>query len=101
MALGDGTRLEIRRFQSARQFQQTSDVIVKGYQARSQVYDEIARKRENAILGTVDVVDPSSGRQYQIDNYSDYHWMKNDGVIASTRTDTSPGPDWRQMIELP
>ena len=81
--------------------QKTSDMIVKGYQARSQVYDEISRKRENAILGTVDVVDPSSGKQYKIDNYSDYHWMNNDGVIAGTKTDTSPGADWRQMITLP
>ena len=80
---------------------QTSDIITKGYQARSQVYDEIARKRENAILGTVDVVDPSSGKQYKIDNYSDYHWMNNQGAIAGTKTDTSPGADWRQMITLP
>ena len=81
--------------------QKTSDMIVKGYQARSQVYDEIARKRENSILGTVDVVDPSSGKQYKIDNYSDYHWMNNNGVIAGTKTDTSPGYDWRQLITLP
>ncbi len=80
---------------------QTSDAIVKGYEARSKVYDEISRKRENAILGTVDVVDPSSGKQYKIDNYSDYHWMNNQGVIAGTKTETSPGVDWREMITLP
>ncbi|HUI55093.1 MAG TPA: hypothetical protein VLY04_08985 [Bryobacteraceae bacterium] len=81
--------------------QATSDMIVKGYEARSRVYDEIARKRENAILGTVDIVDPSSGKQYKVDNYSDYHWMNNQGVIVGTKTDTSPGLDWRQMITLP
>lgn len=80
---------------------QTSDMIVKGYEARSKVYDEISRKRENAILGTVDVVDPNSGKQYKIDNYSDYHWMNNSGVVAGTKTDTSPGSDWRQLITLP
>jgi len=80
---------------------QTSDMIVKGYQERSKVYDEIARKRENSILGTVDVVDPNSGKQYKIDNYSDYHWMNNQGVIAGSKTDTSPGSDWRQLITLP
>ena len=80
---------------------QTSDMIVKGYQDRSKVYDEISRKRENSILGTVDVVDPNSGKQYKIDNYSDYHWMNNQGVIAGTKTDTSPGSDWRQLITLP
>jgi len=81
--------------------QATSDMIVKGYEARSRVYDEIARKRENAILGTVDIVDPSTGKQYKVDNYSDYHWMNNQGVIAGTKTATSPGVDWRQMITLP
>ena len=62
--------------------QQTSDMIAKGYQQRSRVYDEISRKRENAILGTVDVVDPNTGRRYKVDDYSDYHWMNNDGVIS-------------------
>jgi hypothetical protein len=80
---------------------QTSDMIVKGYEARSKVYDEISRKRENSILGTVDVIDPSSGTKYKVDNYSDYHWMNNQGVIGGTKTDTSPGADWRQMITLP
>ena len=81
--------------------QATSDMIVKGYEARSRVYDEVSRKRENAILGTVDVVDPDTGRQYKVDNYSDYHWMNNQGVVAGTKTDTSPGMDWRQMITFP
>lgn len=80
---------------------QTSDAIVNGYNARSKVYDEIDRRRENAILGTVDVVDPNTGRQYKIDNYSDYHWMGDSGVIAGTRTDTSPGAGWHEMIDLP
>jgi hypothetical protein len=81
--------------------QKTSDMIVKGYEQRQQAYDEIARRRENAILGTVDVVDPSSGKQYKIDNYSDYHWMNYQGVIAGTKTETSPGYDWHEMITLP
>jgi hypothetical protein len=89
------------RQQIAEDQQKTSDMIVKGYEQRSQVYDEIARRRENAILGTVDVVDPNTGRQYKIDNYSDYHWMNNQGVIAGTKTDTSPGVDWHEMITLP
>ncbi len=79
----------------------TSDMIVKGYQQRSQVYDEISRRRENAILGTVDVIDPVSGQQYKIDNYSDYHWMNNSGVIAGNNTGDAPGPDWHEMVTLP
>ena len=45
---------------------QTSDIIMKGWEQRSQAYDEISRRRENAILGTVDVVDPESGQQYKM-----------------------------------
>jgi hypothetical protein len=78
-----------------------SDTIVKGYEQRSKVYDEISRRQENAILGTVDVVDPETGKQYKIENYSDYHWMNNERTIAGNNTGTSPGPDWRELVTLP
>ena len=74
---------------------------MKGWQQRSQVYDEISRKRENAILGTLDVVDPETGRQYKVSNYSDYHWMNNEGIIAGNNTGNSPGMDWRALVTLP
>ena len=90
-----------RAKQIAEDQQKTSDMIVKGYEARSKVYDENGCKEENVILGTVDVVDPSTGKQYKIDNVSDYHWMNNQGVIAGTKTYTSPGADWHEMITLP
>jgi hypothetical protein len=78
-----------------------SDTIVKGHEERSRVYDEISRRRENAILGTVDVVDPESGARYKVDNYSDYHWMNNQQYMLGTSTHTSPGPDWRELVTLP
>jgi hypothetical protein len=78
-----------------------NDTIVKGYEARSKVYDEVARRRENAILGTSDVVDPETGKRNKVSNYSDYHWMNNSGVIAGNTTDTSPGPEWRELVTLP
>jgi len=80
---------------------QTSEMIVKGYQQRSQVYDEISRKRENAILGTTDVVDPVSGSQYKIDSYSNYHWMNNQGAIVGNDTGSSPGYGWHDLVTLP
>jgi hypothetical protein len=78
-----------------------NNTIVKGYEERSKVYDEVSRRRENAILGTLDVVDPESGTRYKVSNYSDYHWMNNSGVIAGNNTGTSPGPDWHELITLP
>jgi hypothetical protein len=79
----------------------TSDIIMKGWEQRSQTYDEISRRRENAILGTVDVVDPQSGQRYKVENYSDYHWMNNQGTIAGNSTGSAPGPDWRELVTLP
>jgi invasion protein IalB len=80
---------------------QTSQMIVDGYNQRSQVYTEISRRRENSILGTSDVIDPATGTQYKVDSLSDYHWMSNQGVIAGTKTDTSPGYGWNEMVTLP
>ncbi len=80
---------------------QTSEMINKGYQQRSQVYDEISRKRENSILGTTDVVDPVSGSQYKIDSYSNYHWMNNQGAIVGNDTGSSPGYGWHDLVTLP
>ena len=80
---------------------QTSQMIVDGYNQRSKVYDEISRRRENSILGTSDVIDPATGTQYKVDSLSDYHWMSDTGYIAGTRTETSPGVGWNEMVTLP
>jgi hypothetical protein len=80
---------------------QTSEMIVKGYEQRSQVYDEISRRRENSILGTTDVIDPVSGSQYKIDSYSNYHWMNNQGAIVGNDTGANPGYGWHDLVTLP
>jgi hypothetical protein len=80
---------------------QTSDTIMKGWEQRQKVYDEISRKRENAILGTLDVVDPETGHSYKVSNYGDYHYMSNDNYILSTNSANSPGPGFRELITLP
>jgi hypothetical protein len=80
---------------------QTSEIITKGWEQRQKVYDEISRKRENAILGTLDVVDPETGSRYKVSNYGDYHYMSNDNYIYSTNSANSPGPSLRELITLP
>jgi hypothetical protein len=80
---------------------ETSEIITKGYEDRQKVYDEISRKRENSILGTMDVVDPETGAQYKVSNFGDYHYMSNDGYIISTNSAYSPGPDLRDLVTLP
>jgi hypothetical protein len=84
----------------AEDLRQTSEIVSSSYWQRQAVYDEISRKRENAILGTVDVVDPTTGTQYKIGYNADYHWMDSQGNILGTLTHTSPGVGWRQMIDL-
>jgi len=80
---------------------QTSETIMKGWEQRQKVYDEISRKRENAILGTLDVIDPQTGTRYKVSNFGDYHYMSNEGYIYSTNSPNSPGPNLREMITLP
>lgn len=80
---------------------QTSETIMKGWEDRQKIYDEISRRRENAILGTLDVVDPQTGAQYKVSNFGDYHYMSNDGYIYSTNVPGAPAPNLREMITLP
>ena len=80
---------------------QTSDTIMKGWEQRQKVYDEISRRQENAILGTLDVVDPQTGIQYKVSNFGDYHYMSNEGYIFSTNSPSAPAPNLREMITLP
>lgn len=78
-----------------------SETITKGWEQRQKVYDEVDRRRENAILGTLDVIDPQTGAQYKVSNFGDYHYMTNDGYIISTNSPNSPPPNVREMITLP
>jgi hypothetical protein len=80
---------------------QTSETIMKGWEQRQKVYDEISRRQENAILGTLDVIDPQSGIQYKVSNFGDYHYMSNEGYIYSTNSANTPPPNLREMITLP
>jgi hypothetical protein len=79
----------------------TNETITKGWEQRQKIYDEISRRRENAILGTLDVIDPQTGTQYKVSNFGDYHYMSNEGYIYSTNSPNSPGPNLREMITLP
>ena len=81
--------------------QEVSKIISDTFAYKNQVGDEISRRRENSILGTVDVIDPASGRQFKVENSSNYYWLDNHGVIVGTQTDTTPGWNFRQMTALP
>jgi len=80
---------------------QTSDLISSSYWAQQARYDEISRKRENGILGTVDVVNPTTGEQYKVQYNSEYYWINDPGYMAGSLTTDSPGVGWQQMLRLP
>ena len=80
---------------------QTSETIMSGWEQRQKIYTEISRRQENAILGTLDVVDPQTGIQYKVSNFGDYHYMSNEGYIYSTNSPNTPPPNLREMITLP
>jgi hypothetical protein len=68
---------------------------------RDAVDDRIARLRSNATLGVTDVVDSATGRRMTVDSGSGYYWVDHRGMILGTNVDTSPGVDFRRLLELP
>jgi hypothetical protein len=80
---------------------QTSETVTSSYWARQKTYDEISRKRENAILGTVDVVDPTTREQYKVSYDSNFYWMNDQGYQAGTLTADAPGAGWTELLKLP
>lgn len=78
-----------------------SRMIDDTYWNRQKVMDEIDRRRSNAILGVVDVIDPATGRQLKVESSSNYYWIDHRGAIVGTETYTRPDIDFREMIRLP
>lgn len=79
---------------------QISDLIVRGFEERSAVYDEIARRRSNATLGLQDVIDEATGQPYRVESGSSYYWIDHRGNIVGTDTYTLPGIDFRELLRL-
>lgn len=83
----------------------TQEVIASmtddAYWSRQVRLDELDRRRENAILGTVDVVDPATGREMKVEDSADYVWIDPRGNVVGTQTDTRPDIDFRQLTRLP
>lgn len=78
-----------------------SQTIHDVYEYKRKVDDEISRRRENANLFTTDVIDPATGRRLKVEASSNYYWVNHRGQIVGTQTATSPGVDFRALVELP
>jgi|SRR5579871_619685 len=80
---------------------QTSELISNSYWAQQARYDEISRKREDGILGTVDVINPTTGESYKVQYNANYYWMNDAGYMAGTLTHDAPAVGWQEAIQLP
>lgn len=81
---------------------ETSDIIVKGGQARSEVRDRAAANYdEYAVRGTSTYEDPATGDRKTLDNRYDHQYTNSQGQTISTDSPTSPGIDWREMNKAP
>jgi hypothetical protein len=81
--------------------QAISQLITQGYSQRQATMDQIADREEKAILGEVDVTDPTTGTVYRVDDSPSYYWIDKQGQIVGTSTNSRPGVDFRQLIVNP
>ncbi|MBW1971896.1 MAG: hypothetical protein JRI44_03520 [Deltaproteobacteria bacterium] len=64
---------------AGRTLSETSDMIMEGWQRRNKVYDIIAEKRSDAILGKERLYDPNTNQVYEFRNgfYDQYRLNRN------------------------
>lgn len=78
-----------------------SEAMLENYWSHTRSRDEQMRRSVNAIAGTEDVVDPQTGRQYNIYSGSNYYWIDRGDAIVGTNTWQRPDTDFRELVRLP
>jgi hypothetical protein len=79
---------------------QISEMVARSYEQRKRVFDAIDHKLENAVLGTVEVVDRENGTRYKISDFGDYHFMTNDAYIYSANAPGSSESSLRELLAM-
>jgi hypothetical protein len=79
----------------------TSEMIAHANEQLTNIADQIDRKREDSVVGRLDVVDPQTGTQYKVAGFEDYHYLNNDGYLYGLNPPGAPGSNLRAMIVLP
>ncbi|HTC62417.1 MAG TPA: SHOCT domain-containing protein [Candidatus Saccharimonadales bacterium] len=80
---------------------QISEMMARSYEQRKRVFDAIDHKLENAVLGTVEVVDRENGTRYKISDFGDYHFMTNDAYIFSMNAPGASEATLRELLVMP
>ncbi len=78
-----------------------SNIINDNYWSKQTSDDELSRRRSNATLGLVDVIDEATGREIKVESGSNYYWIDPRGAIVGTDTYTKPSIDFRELLQLP
>lgn len=76
--------------------------ITQSYETRGRSMDEIGRKWSNAMLGKIDLVDPSTGEiRYGVPSGSNYYWKVGNSLLVGTETHSSPaiGAELQQNLD--
>ena len=80
----------------------TSDLIVKGGQARSNATSNaIEGYDEKAVRGTSTYVNPDTGATKTLDNSFAHQYINNSGQTLGTNSENPPGPGWTEMQRKP
>jgi hypothetical protein len=79
----------------------TNRILTEGYTQRALRASEVIRIASNQILDTVDVIDPTTNREYKIDSTSNYYWINPQGTIVGTNISARPDIDYTEMVQLP
>lgn len=78
--------------------QQVSSTIRQTFESKWKTEDRISRNDANARRGTVDVLDPSTGETWTVQNSNRYYWRKpGSDVIVGTDTYDPPGVGFQPL----
>ena len=88
--------------QRGKTLSETSDIIVKGGEARSRARDNAAANYDEfAVRGTSTYEDPTTGDRQTLDNNYQHQYTNSQGQTLSTDSPSSPGVDWRELNRVP
>jgi hypothetical protein len=80
---------------------QTTEMTARSYEQRKRVYDAVDHKLQNAVLGTVEIVDRENGTHYKISEFDDFHFVSTDGYLYSPNAPGASEQMLREMLTLP
>jgi hypothetical protein len=83
---------------------QTGAAIAKtvsaGYWNAQRIGEKSLEKYGQAILGVEEMIDPLTKQKIEIVSGFNHAWIDHKGNVVGTRTHTSPGIDYRELLNV-